>query len=422
MPHPFATPEAADAPWAIVLAAGRGSRMAAATGGEAKQFLSWRGLPLYWHAAQAMSRSGLVAGLVFVFPPERRAVEEERLRALCRSHDFGLPWRCAAGGPARQDSVRLGLEALPPRTRFALVHDAARPFASPALVARVCAALQQGAAGVVPALPVTDTIKTVEGDRVLATLPRHSLAAVQTPQGFRCDVLHRAHQAALAAGNGPATDDAALLEALGEEVRVVPGEAANVKLTRPEDLSLLRPAAPAPRFCTGFGYDVHRYGPGRPMRLGGVPIAEGPQVVAHSDGDVLLHALADALLGCAGLGDIGRHFPDSDPALEGVSSALLLDQVLTMVREAGVTPCHADLTVVAQKPRLSPHGAAIRKNVARLLGLPLTCVNVKATTEEGLGFTGRLEGIKACAVVSAQAASLDSADLSYPLNPPAERL
>ncbi len=422
MPQPVFTSDAEDAPWALVLAAGHGSRMAAATGGEAKQFLPWRGLPLYWHAAQAMSRSGLTAGLVFVFPPQRRAAEEERLRALCRSHDLGLPWVCADGGETRQDSVRQGLAALPARTRWVLVHDAARPFVSPALVQRVCAALREGAVGVVPALPVTDTIKTVAEGKVLATLPRHSLAAVQTPQGFCCATLRRAHAAALAAPGGPATDDAALLEALGEEVRVVPGETVNVKLTHPQDLDLLRPATPIPRFCTGMGYDVHRYGSGRPLRLGGVPIEGGFEVVAHSDGDVLLHALADALLGCAALGDIGRHFPDSDPTLEGVSSALLLDRVLTMVREAGVTPCHADLTIVAQKPRMAPHGAAIRKNVARLLGLPPSCVNVKATTEEGLGFTGRLEGIKAYAVVSAQAAPLDAAEHSSPLNPTAERL
>lgn len=158
-----------------------------------------------------------------------------------------------------------------------------------------------------------------------------------------------------------------------------------------------------PRPCAGMGYDVHRYGPGRPLKLGGVLIPGGPEVVAHSDGDVLLHALMDALLGCAALGDIGQHFPDSQARYEGISSAVLLDQVLEMLRGAGLELSHVDLTIVAQTPRLSPFREEIRKNVARLLGLDTARVNLKATTEEGLGFTGRSEGIKAYAVVSALA-------------------
>ena len=169
-----------------------------------------------------------------------------------------------------------------------------------------------------------------------------------------------------------------------------------------------------PRPCTGMGYDVHRYGPGRPLKLGGVPIPDGPEVVAHSDGDVLLHALMDALLGCAGLGDIGRHFPDNQARFEGISSAVLLDQVLEMLYGAGVTLCHADLTIVAQAPRLSPFREEIRKNVARLLGLDKAHVNLKATTEEGLGFTGRAEGIKAYAVVSALTGAAPSFSTSIP--------
>lgn len=198
------------------------------------------------------------------------------------------------------------------------------------------------------------------------------------------------------------TDDASLLEALSFEVRVIQGEAANVKITRPEDLDLLRDEAPIPSIRTGMGYDVHRYGQGRPMRLGGVSIPNAPEVLAHSDGDVLLHALSDALLGCACLGDIGQHFSDKDARFEGISSAILLHQVLDMVREAGCTPCHVDMTIVAQVPKLAPYREEIRKNVARLMGLPASSVNLKATTEEHLGFTGRSEGIKAYAVVTAR--------------------
>lgn len=236
-----------------------------------------------------------------------------------------------------------------------------------------------------------------------STLPRARLAAVQTPQGFQLELLRLAHGHALQEGLS-VTDDAALLEALGHAVHIIPGEAANVKITRPEDLALLEEKQEQARPRTGLGYDVHRYGPGRPMKLGGVVIPGGPQVLAHSDGDVLLHALMDALLGCAGLGDIGQHFSDKDARFEGISSALLLDHVLDMTRAAGLTLCHADLTVVAQTPRLAPFREEIRKNVARLLSLPTALVNLKATTEEGLGFTGRAEGVKAYAVVSALAA------------------
>ncbi len=389
-------------PWAILLAAGQGRRLAAATGGLAKQFLHWQGMPLYWHAARAMSRSAAVAGIVFVFPPADYTAHEENLRALYAAEDLGLPWLTAAGGELRQDSVRHGLTVLPASTRHVLIHDAARPFISPSLIRNICAALESGAPGAVPALPVTDTIKTVSHGLVTGTLPRHTLMAVQTPQGFNLDLLLQAHRHAETEKLN-VTDDASLLEALGHEVRVVEGEAANVKITNPEDMDLLRAPSALPRPCTGMGYDVHRYGSGRPMRLGGVVIPGGPEVVAHSDGDVLLHALTDAVLGCAGLGDIGQHFSDKDPRFENISSALLLDEALDMVRQKGVQLCHADLTIVAQTPRLAPYREEIKKNIARLLALPADCINLKASTEEGLGFTGRAEGIKAYAVVSAWA-------------------
>ncbi len=389
-------------PWAILLAAGQGSRLAAATGGLAKQFLHWQGTPLYWHAARAMSRSGAVAGIVFVFPPDDHAAHQENLRALYAAEDLGLPCLTTAGGPLRQDSVRHGLAVLPADTRHVLIHDAARPFVSPQLIRAICASLESGAQGAIPALPVTDTIKTVSHGLVTGTLPRHTLMAVQTPQGFDLELLLQAHQHAKTQ-NLNVTDDASLLEELGHEVRIVEGEAANVKITNPEDMDLLRETPVLPRPCTGMGYDVHRYAPGRSMRLGGVPIPAGPEVAAHSDGDVLLHALTDAVLGCAGLGDIGQHFSDKDPRFDNISSALLLDEALDMVRRKGVQLCHADLTIIAQKPRIAPYREEIRKNIARLLALPTDCVNVKGSTEEGLGFTGRVEGIKAYAVVTAWA-------------------
>ncbi|MDE7371238.1 MAG: 2-C-methyl-D-erythritol 2,4-cyclodiphosphate synthase, partial [Desulfovibrio sp.] len=367
-----------------------------------KQFLLFEGAPLYWRSAQVFARSGAVSGIVLVFPEGALEAEARRVAALSAGDDLGIPWLAVAGGPQRQDSVRLGLVAVPRHVRQVLVHDAARPFMRAALVRRICAALAGGAPAVIPGLPVTDTIKMVDADApdlAAGTPPRALLRAVQTPQGFDAALLREAHERARS--DAPATDDAALMEALGVPVRIIPGEAENVKITNPEDLALLRGVAPALLPCNGLGYDVHRYGGERPLRLGGVEIPGAPGVFAHSDGDVLLHALMDAILGCASLGDIGQHFPDSDPAFDGISSAILLDRVLELAAGAGIRLCHVDLTVVAQKPRLAPWREEIRNNVAALLGLARDEVNLKATTEEGLGFTGRVEGIKAWALVSA---------------------
>lgn len=398
--------------WAILLAAGSGTRLAGSSGGRRKQFLEFRGLPLFWHSAQTFGRVAAIKGLVFVFPPE----DLEQCRSLVAELDaggvLGLPWRVAPGGARRQDSVRNGLNALPRECGRVLVHDSARPFMSAGLVMRVCEALESGAKAVIPAVAVTDTIKRVagglEGGSVSETLRREELAAVQTPQGFDLAVLRQAHERA-ESEDWQVTDDASLAERAGIEVRVVPGEAGNTKITNPEDLRLLEDKAMTEVSLTGFGYDVHRYAhaaenpkqPARPMVLGAVPIPGAPEVLAHSDGDVLLHALTDALLGCLGKGDIGSLFPDTDKAWDNAASSMLLSEVLVMARREGLRPVHADLTVIAQTPRLAPHREEIRKSVAALLGLPASMVNVKATTEEGLGFTGRKEGIKAVAVVTA---------------------
>ncbi|GFH62748.1 MAG: bifunctional 2-C-methyl-D-erythritol 4-phosphate cytidylyltransferase/ 2-C-methyl-D-erythritol 2,4-cyclodiphosphate synthase [Candidatus Desulfovibrio kirbyi] len=390
-------PDAFQKPWALILAAGQSNRAAA---GRPKQFLPWRGVPLYWHSARAMSHSACIGGIVFVFPADARNEEEKRLQDLHRHDNLGLPFLTADGGPLRQDSVRLGLALVPQTVKHVLIHDAARPFLQPALIRGVCATLHQGAVAVVPAVPVTDTIKVVANNLVTATLPRNTLSAVQTPQGFRLDLLRRAHAAARA----PMTDDAALMEQAGHDVRVIAGDAANTKITWTGDLDLLADPPPMPCPRVGFGYDVHRYvgkDQGRPLKLGGIAIAGAPEVAAHSDGDVLLHALADALLGCAGMDDIGRHFPDSDERYNNISSTVLLDHVLELLRNQNIVLQNVDMTIIAQKPRIYPYSAEIRKNVARLLGLSVTRVNLKATTEEGLGFTGRCEGVKVCAIASA---------------------
>ena len=431
--------------WAIVLAAGSGTRLAAAGLSTAKQFIPHRGAPLYWRSARTFASVARVRGLVFVFPQDRLEAERERLAVLDAGRALGVPWRAVAGGALRQDSVAAGLAALPRECDAVLVHDAARPFATAALSNAVLDALATGAPGVVPGIPVTDTIKQTDNGVVTHTPDRSGLVAVQTPQGFALAALRDAHERARVAG-WSVTDDAALLERCRLPVRVVAGEAANAKITTPEDLAMLDAAdtAHAPwdarkgqaRLipCTGWGYDVHRYvqkesasqpgRPPRPMKLGGVLIPGGPEVVAHSDGDVLLHALTDALLGCIGGGDIGQHFPDTDAALDNANSAVLLDEVLGLTRAAGLEITNVDLTVIAQVPKLAPWREQIRRNVCRLLALDETMVNVKATTEEKLGFTGEKKGMKAVAAVTglrpvhaagrARKTAIDEADSAAP--------
>ena len=388
--------------WGVILAAGQGSRMAAATGGEAKQFLRWQGAPLWWRSALAMAASPRIHGLVFVFPAERRAEAEKELLELDRAHSLGVRLLTAEGGARRQDSVRNGLDALPENCARVLIHDSARPFLTTALVSRLAAALDNkpGLCGVIPGTAVTDTIKEVDDEGIVtATPPRALLRAVQTPQAFPLEELRMAHRRAEEEG-WDVTDDASLMERCELPVLVIEGDADNIKITNPQDLSMLsenKPLLP----CCGYGYDVHAYGGDRPLMLGGITIGGEFLIKAHSDGDVLLHALMDAILGTFAGGDIGHLFPDNDPKYDGISSVVLLDHVLKLAAEAGVRLVHADLTVIAQKPKLAPHAEAIRRNVARLLDLPLDHVGFKATTEEKLGFTGELKGLKAVALVSA---------------------
>lgn len=389
--------------WGIILAAGSGSRLAEATGGERKQYLEYKGAPLFWHCARTFSRVAKLRGLVFVFPSDEvggKAPMEKRVRQFFKSEDLGLKWIVAAGGERRQDSVFNGLRQLPSDCDGVLVHDSARPFVSARIITDLIDSLERGARGVIPAIEVTDTIKRVDNEIVAETLTRSKLRAVQTPQAFETKLLVEAHEKAHAEG-WEVTDDASMVERLADVV-VIPGEAANVKITTPEDLQLLAKAKTTVP-CVGWGYDVHRFGRenDRPFVLGGVPIAGGPTIIAHSDGDVLLHALTDAVLGTFGGGDIGTHFPDTDKKFSGADSSVLLKEILSMAFDAGVRIVHADLTVITQIPKLAPHARQIAKNVCNLLGLDQHQVNFKATTEEKLGFTGEKKGIKAVATVTA---------------------
>jgi 2-C-methyl-D-erythritol 4-phosphate cytidylyltransferase/2-C-methyl-D-erythritol 2,4-cyclodiphosphate synthase len=389
--------------WAVIAAAGSASRLREAGLDRPKQFLELDGAPLYWHSARTFARVAGISGIVFVFPPQVKDLVGKEAARLAASENFPLPCRFAAGGETRRDSVRHALATLPAECSHVLVHDAARPFMTPRLAAAILDGLREGHAAVIPGVPLVDTIKRVDAaGRVCATIDRESLRAVQTPQGFSRAGLVEAHAKALADGLS-VTDDAALLELLGLPVFVTMGDAGNRKITTPADLALLEKpgggdAVKMPR--TGFGYDVHAYGGGRPFILGGVPIPSDVTVAAHSDGDVLLHALIDAILGCLGRGDIGALFPDSDRQYAGIESGILLSEVLRLAFQDRLEIVHADMTIVAQEPTIAPHRERIAANVAGLLALPVSCVNVKATTEEKLGFTGEKKGIKAYAVVT----------------------
>ncbi|MDR1242563.1 MAG: 2-C-methyl-D-erythritol 2,4-cyclodiphosphate synthase [Deltaproteobacteria bacterium] len=401
--------------WAILLAAGQGSRAKKSAADASKQFLLWKGLPLFWHSALTLSALPSLEGLVLVLPEDDFPAAEILALTCNRNFPLKLPLKITPGGILRQDSVWSGLRALPPECTDVLVHDSARPFISCKLAKTILDALREGCLAVVPGLEPGDTIKEIDGQGLVTrTPPRASLRGIQTPQGFKRRALHQAHSLANQARETHSeacfekhwlvTDDAALLEKCSVPVLVIPGDPENRKITTVEDLALLKeitdstdePARP----CVGFGYDVHRYGGNRPFILGGVRFESTDiRLQAHSDGDVLLHALIDALLGCIGGGDIGVLFPDTNAAYDNISSAVLLAETLELTHEKQMRIMHVDLTVAAEAPKISPYRLEILKNIAKLLQIDQSRVNLKATTEEGLGFTGAKQGIKAMASV-----------------------
>jgi 2-C-methyl-D-erythritol 4-phosphate cytidylyltransferase/2-C-methyl-D-erythritol 2,4-cyclodiphosphate synthase len=297
-----------------------------------------------------------------------------------------------AGGATRAASVRAGLEALaadPPA--LVLVHDAARPVVPPGTIAALRAALAT-APGAIPAQPVTDTLKRGADGRILGTVPRDGLFRAQTPQAFRFDALLAAHRA----GDGSATDDAALLEAAGLPVALVPGAEQNIKITWPEDLLRVQAHLTAgliPRMGTGF--DVHRLVAGRPLVLCGVTVPHALGLAGHSDADVGIHALCDAIYGALAEGDIGRWFPPSEAQWKDADSARFLRHAATRIAARGGVLANADVTLICERPKITPHAPAMRARLAELLGVAVDAISVKATTTERLGFTGRGEGIAA---------------------------
>ena len=378
---------------AVIVAAGRGLRAGADM---PKQFRQIGGAPMIRRSLLMFVEHAKVGAVQTVIHQDDVAMFQSSVAGL----DVLPP---VFGGATRQNSVRAGLEALAPRQPdIVLIHDAARPYASAALVSRAIAAAERSGAAI-PALPVTDTVKTVDADGLVdKTLDRNALRLVQTPQSFAFPALLEAHRRAAAAGRNDFTDDAALAEWAGLKVSVFEGEPGNIKITNAGDFV----RAEAMQFAalgdlrTGTGIDVHAFGPGDHVTLGGIRIAHDRSLVGHSDADVALHALTDAILGSLAEGDIGAHFPPSDPQWRNASSDRFLAFAVERVSARGGRIGHLDLTLVCEAPRIGTHRDAMRAKIAALAGIAIARVAVKATTSEKLGFTGRGEGIAAYATAT----------------------
>ena len=378
---------------AVIVAAGQGLR---AGGPVPKQFRRIGGDTILRRSLSALLGAPQISSVQPVIRSEDRGLYDEAAAGLAT-----LP--PVAGGATRQESVRAGLEALEQHDpEIVLVHDAARPFASPTLIARAIDAVQATGAAI-PGLPVADTVKTVDSrGHVVETLERGRLRLVQTPQAFAFRPLLAAHRRAAAEGRHDFTDDAALAEWAGMRVTVFDGEPGNIKMTNPDDFARTEAlqAAQLTDVRVGTGFDVHAFGPGDHVVIGGLRIPHVQAVTGHSDADVALHALVDAVLGTLADGDIGAHFPPSDPQWKGASSDRFLAFAVDRVRQRGGMIAHLDLTIVCEAPKIGPHRDAMRANIARIAGIDMSRVAVKATTSEKMGFTGRSEGIVAFATAT----------------------
>ncbi|MDR3363519.1 MAG: 2-C-methyl-D-erythritol 2,4-cyclodiphosphate synthase [Clostridiales Family XIII bacterium] len=388
----------------IIAAGGAGTRFGADA---PKQFLDVGGQSMLAAAARPFVRLGYADELVFAVPDgfieQTRKLMADELGAIWAGGQGGMQilhaeaagrhikLRAICGGEDRAASVRAGLEAASVREGLVLIHDAARPFVSEALIERVLEAANACGAAV-PAVPIRDTVYIAGADSYASEIPdRAKLRAVQTPQGFDFALISAAHERALQDGIF-VTDDGMPVLAAGGRVSLVDGDLANIKITRADDL-------PEAGLRVGAGFDAHRFAEGRPLILGGVEIPFEKGLAGHSDADVLTHALMDAILGALCEGDIGKLFPDADPAYEGVSSLKLLGEVTALMRARGYGLGNADLTLVCERPRMAPYREEVTQKLAAALGTAPENVSLKATTTEKLGFAGREEGIAAEAVV-----------------------
>lgn len=386
---------------AIVLAAGQGKRMLV---GRNKQFLMIQGKPLIIHTLSVFGQDEWCEEIILVTNSQER-VQMERLMA---EYPMDKEVRLVNGGAERQDSVFEGLSSLQNQSIPVFIHDGARPFVSQTLLHELAVTATEKKAALL-AVPVTDTVKQKLPQR-LNTLDRSTLWAAQTPQAFSFSVIYEAHEEAKKSGYY-GTDDASLVERMNKEVSIVKGSYDNIKLTTPEDLHKAEAylskqakgkAEDVHMFRVGQGFDVHQLAEGRPCIIGGIEIPHDKGLLGHSDADVLLHTIADACLGAIGEGDIGKHFPDTDPAFKDADSGKLLQHVWGIVEDHGYDLGNMDCTIIAQAPKMSPYIETIRENIASLIGTEQNRINVKATTTEKLGFAGRKEGIAAQAVVLLQ--------------------
>jgi len=375
--------------YALVVAAGRGTRFG---GTLPKQYLPLAGSTVLHHAVAGFAAHPRIAGVQVVIRPEDGNEFERAMREVSV-----LP--PVPGGAERQDSVRLGLEALAPQApERVLIHDGARPFPDAGLIDRVLDGLDREAAAI-PALPLGDTVKRVADGRIVETVDRSQLWRAQTPQGFHFAAILAAHRAAV---GRVLTDDAAVAEAAGIRPLIVAGSDDNLKVTTAADLAAAERliAARLADVRVGQGFDVHPFGSGDHVMICGLRVPHEAGLVGHSDADVGLHAITDAVLGAIGAGDIGMHFPPSDPRWRGASSDQFLRHAAELVRQRGGVIAAVDLTIIGERPKISPHRAGMVERVAAILGLAPDRVSVKATTTERLGFTGRGEGLAAQAVAT----------------------
>lgn len=377
---------------AIIAAAGSGSRMKSDI---SKQFIMLGDIPVLAKTMLAFESATEIDEIIIV----TKNADIPAVTLLREKYDISKITHIINGGNTRQESVFNGVKSA--RGELILIHDGARPFITPDEINSVANALYTHKAAAL-GIPVTDTLKSADDDAVITgTVDRSNLYSIQTPQGFRADIIKKAHAVA-AQNNISATDDCALCENLGIGIKIIEGSPTNIKITRPDDLkmsaAILGEKGDVKVMRSGLGYDVHRLVENRDLILGGVKIPHELGLLGHSDADVLLHAIMDALLGAAALGDIGKHFPDTDDKWLGADSGELLGMVLKLLCEKGAKIINIDATIIAQKPKIAPHIPQMIDNISNILNIDKSCVNVKATTTEKLGFCGREEGIAAEAI------------------------
>lgn len=387
---------------AVIVAAGRGTRAQSGQAGP-KQFVPIQGRALLSYAIQAFADHPDVDHVVVVIHPDDRATYDQMMDR--DGHPAGM-LAPVSGGATRQDSVRAGLQHLHDAGRpptHVLIHDAARPFVTAEIIDRTIAALKTNS-GVIAAVPVADTIQRTDPEGMITeTINRADLWRAQTPQGFAFPDILEAHNKAVSGNKQEFTDDATLFTWAGGAVTVVVGAESNTKITTQEDLSLAvaRDTSGQPKeIRTGSGFDVHRCGPGDHVWLCGLKISASFALIGHSDADVALHALTDALLGAVGAGDIGSHFPPTDPKWKDTASEVFLAHAAKCVADRGGGINNVDVTIICEQPKIHPHREQMRAEIARILNLPIEKISVKATTSEGLGFAGRGEGLAAMATVT----------------------